>query len=74
MTKITMVDWYNFSKDIYTKSLENQDVQKIVGVEKIVVINKNKFKKYKYHRGIMKEGKWIVEVQRDKCQLYIYYL
>lgn len=51
-SKITMVDWYNFCRDICVKALESHDFLKIGGVGKIVEIDVSKFGKRKYHRGV----------------------
>jgi hypothetical protein len=58
-SKNTMVNWYNFYRDICTKTLESQDVQKIGGMEKIVEIDKRKFGERKYHKDARREGQWV---------------
>ena len=55
-SKNTMVDWYNFCRDICIKALESHDFPKIGGVGKIVEIDESKFGKRKYHRGAYREG------------------
>ena len=55
-SKNTMVNWYNFYRDICTKTLESQDVQKIGSMEKIVEIDKSKFRERKFHKDARKEG------------------
>jgi hypothetical protein len=44
-----MVDWFNFCRDVCSKALQSQDVQKIGGIGKIVEIDESKFEKRKYH-------------------------
>jgi hypothetical protein len=51
-SKNTMVNWYNFYRDICTKTLESQDVQKIGGMER-------KFGERKYHKDARREGQWV---------------
>jgi hypothetical protein len=48
-SKNTMVDWYNFCRDICVKTFESHDFPKIDGVGKIVDIDESKFGKRKFH-------------------------
>jgi transposase-like protein len=67
--KNTIVDWYNFCRDVCVKALENHDVQKIGGVGKIVEIDESKFGKRKYHKGARREGQWVFGgVERGNVQ------
>ena len=58
-SKNTMVDWYNFCRDIYMKVLESHDFPKIGGEGKIVETDEFKFGKRKYHRGAHQDGQWV---------------
>lgn len=55
----TVVDWYNFCRDVCAEYLHNH-AAKIGGPGTIVEIDKAKFGKRKYNRGRPREGKWVI--------------
>lgn len=61
----TIVDWYNFSREICICILEKFS-QKIGGANKVVEIDESKFGKRKYHRGRRVDGVWVFGgIERD---------
>ncbi len=57
----TIVDWYNFHRDICAQWFLDHPVQ-IGGVGKVVEIDESKFGKIKYNRGRYRDGHWVLEV------------
>ncbi len=51
----TMVDWYNFPRDVCAQYFLDHPVV-VGGVGKVVEIDESKFGKRKYNRGRYKEG------------------
>ncbi|CAG8808078.1 19763_t:CDS:2 [Gigaspora margarita] len=68
----TMVDWYNFCRDICEVVLMNQEYKKIGGEGKIVEIDESKFGKRKYNKGKKVEGQWVFGgVERDSDKIFL---
>lgn len=68
----TVVDWFNFCREICTEIVLNRSTEKIGGINKIVEIDEAKFGKRKYNRGKHVEGQWVfggVERGTNKCFL-----
>ncbi|CAG8712934.1 33433_t:CDS:2, partial [Gigaspora margarita] len=67
----SMVDWYNFCRDICCVTLMNQS-DKIGGEGKVVEIDESKFGKRKYNRGKRVEGQWVFGgVKRDSDKMFM---
>ena len=72
----TIVDWYNFCRDICAQWLENNPME-IGGLTEngdsiVVEIDESKFFHRKYHRGQWRQGHWVfggIESQSRKCFL-----
>lgn len=65
----TIVDWYNFSREVCICVLENFS-KKIGGPGKIVEIDESKFGKRKYHKGRRVDGVWVfggIERESKEC-------
>ena len=65
----TIVDWYNFAREVCAEILENRS-EKIGGPGKHVEIDESKFGKRKYHRGKRVAGVWVfggIERESKKC-------
>lgn len=65
----TVVDWYNFSREVCTCVLEKNS-EKIGGPGKIVEIDESKFGKRKFHKGRRVVGVWVfggIERETKKC-------
>ena len=58
ITENTVVDWYNFCREVCIVKCLNQN-QTIGGPKKIVEIDESKFGKSKYNRGRYVEGQWV---------------
>ena len=56
-TKQTIVDWFNFHRDVCAQYFIDNPVM-LGGPGKIVEIDESKFGKKKYNRGRYKEGHW----------------
>ena len=54
----TVVDWYNFHRDVCAQYFIDHHVQ-IGGAGKIVEIDESKFGRRKYNRGRYQEGHWV---------------
>ncbi len=54
----TIVDWYNFHRDICAQWFLDHPVQ-IGGVGKVVEIDESKFGRRKYYRGRYRDGHWV---------------
>ena len=54
----TIVDWYNFSREVCISILENFS-QKIGGPGKIIEIDESKFGKRQFHKGRREDGVWV---------------
>ena len=54
----TIVDWYNFHRDVCAQYLIDHPVQ-VGGPGKTVEIDESKFGRRKYHRGRYQEGHWV---------------
>jgi transposase-like protein len=54
----TVVDWYNFSRQVCTSILEINS-EKLGGPGKIVEIDESKFGKRKFHKGRRVDGVWV---------------
>ena len=65
----TIVDWYNFSREVCISILENFS-QKIGGPGKIIEIDESKFGKRKFHKGRRVDGVWVfggIERETKNC-------
>ena len=65
----TIVDWYNFSREVCICILENFS-QQIGGPGRIVEIDESKFGKRKFHKGRRVDGVWVfggIERETKKC-------
>lgn len=65
----TVVDWYNYSREVCTCILEKSS-EKIGGVGKIVEIDESKFGKRKFHKGRRVDGVWVfggIERETKRC-------
>ena len=60
VSKQTLVDWYNFCREICIESNLSVEVNCIGGENRIVEIDESKFGKRKYHRGKRVEGQWVL--------------
>lgn len=68
----SMVDWYNFCRDICSLALLNQETIKIGGEGKIVEIDESKFGKRKYNKGKRVEGQWVFGgIERDSDKMFM---
>lgn len=62
----TVIDWYNFCRDICVELLENSESRVIGGPGIVVEIDESKFGKRKYHRGKRVDGVWVFGgIERD---------
>jgi len=52
----TTVDWYNYCREICALAINDEDVERIGGIGKIVEIDESKFDNRKYNRGRRVEG------------------
>lgn len=72
----TMVDWFNFCREVCEQYLEEHPIS-IGGLDengfpKTVEIDESYFFHRKYHRGMWREGRWVfggVERETGKCFL-----
>ena len=72
----TIVDWFNFCRDICAQWLENHPME-IGGIDEngeslVVEIDETKFFHRKYHRGLWREGHWVfggIERGSGRCFL-----
>jgi len=55
----TVIDWYNYCREVCADRIMNHHVGQIGGPGKTVVIDKSKFGKTKYNRGRCIEGQWV---------------
>jgi hypothetical protein len=65
----TVVDWYNFSREVCTSILEKNS-EKLGGPGKIVEIDESKFGKRKFHKGRRVDGVWLfggIERETKRC-------
>ena len=61
----TIVDWYNFSREVCISILEVYS-QQIGGPGKVVETDESKFGKKKFHKGRRVDGVWVFGgIQRD---------
>ena len=61
----TIVDWYNFSREVCISILEVYSRQ-IGGPGKVVETDESKFGKKKFHKGRRVDGVWVFGgIQRD---------
>ena len=68
----TTVDWYNYCREICVLVLNDEDVERIGGVGKIVEIDESKFGKRKYNRGRRVEGQWVFGgVERGSDNIFL---
>ena len=58
ITKVTIVDWFNFIRDVCTQFFLDHPIQ-IGGVGSIVEIDESKFGRRKYNRGRCIDGHWV---------------
>jgi transposase-like protein len=66
----TIVDWYNFSREVCSIILEKSS-QKIGSVGRVVEIDESKFGKRKYHRGKRVDGVWVLGgIDRDSKDFF----
>ena len=62
----TVVDWYNFCREVCLVILEQDQHQVIGGPGVIVEIDESKFGKRKYHKGKRVDGVWVFGgIERD---------
>ena len=74
VNKNTVVDWFNFCRELCAVYMDDNASEKIGGVGKVVEIDESKFGKRKYNRGRMREGQWVlggVERGTDKVFMQI---
>ena len=68
----TTMDWYNYCREICALVINDEDVERIGGVGKIVEIDESKFGKRKYNRGRRVEGQWVFEdVERGSNNVFL---
>ena len=66
----TIVDWYNFSREVCISILEVYSRQ-IGGPGKVVEIDESKFGKRKFHKGRRVDGVWVFGgIQRDTKECF----
>ena len=66
----TIVDWYNYAREICLTILEKRSDNVIGGPGKTVEIDESKFGKRKYHKGRKVDGVWVfggIERDSKKC-------
>ena len=76
VNKNTVIDWFNFCRDVYSQFLENHPME-IGGFQEdgsiiTVEIDESKFFHRKYHRGQWRPGHWVfggIERGSGKCFL-----
>ena len=62
----TIVDWYNFCRDVCVDILDRDQYSQIGGEGVVVEIDESKFGKRKYHRGKHVDGVWVFGgIERD---------
>ena len=52
----SVIDWFNFCREVCTEIILNRSTEKLGGENKVVQIDESKFGKRKYNRV---EGKWV---------------
>lgn len=68
----TVVDWFNYCREVCITVLEDTDFERIGGDGVVVEIDETKFGKRKYHRGKRVDGVWVfggIE-SRDKSRCF----
>ena len=55
----TVVDWYNYCREVCAEIISRHHTGRIGGSGKIVEIDESKFGRRKYHRGRVVEGQWV---------------
>ena len=55
----TVVDWYNYCREVCAEIISRHHTGRIGGPGKIVKIDESKFGRRKYHRGRVVEGQWV---------------
>ena len=55
----TVVDWYNYCREVCAEIISRHHTGRIGGPGKIVEIDESKFGRRKYHRGRVVEGQWV---------------
>ena len=55
----TVVDWYNYCREVCAEIISRHHTGRIGGPDKIVEIDESKFGRRKYHRGRVVEGQWV---------------
>jgi transposase-like protein len=67
----TLVDWYNFAREVCVAIITEKDSELIGGQGEIVEIDESKFGKRKYHRGRRVDGAWVFGgVERDSGRCF----
>lgn len=73
MSSRTVVDWYNFCREVCCTLIDSLEVEQIGGVGKVVEIDESLFCKRKYNKGKKKKSQqWVfggVEQGSNKCFL-----
>ena len=70
----TVIDFYNFCREVYFVVLQNESEQ-IGGPGEIVEIDESKFGKRKYNKGKRVDGVWVFGgVERDSCPVKCFFL
>jgi transposase-like protein len=60
MSSNTIVDWFNFCRELSHRSLEHSPASQAIGGPGVVVeVDESKFGKRKYHRGHRVDGAWV---------------
>ena len=66
----TIVDWYNYAREVCTEILCQNENSVIGGKDIVVEIHESKFGKRKYHKGRKVDGVWVfggIERDSKKC-------
>eukprot|EP00731_Ephydatia_muelleri_P034513 Em0063g18a len=72
INKNTIVDWFNFCREVCAVYMDQIETEKIGGVGKVVEINESKFGKRKYNRGRRREGQWVLGgVERGSEEMFM---
>ena len=67
----TIVNWYNFSREVCISILENFG-QQIRGPGKVVEIDESKFGKRKFHKGRRVDGVWVFGgIERETQKMFL---
>ena len=72
INKNTIVDWFNFCREVCAVYMDQIETEKIGGVGKVVEIDESKFGKRKYNRGRRREGQWVLGgVERGSDEMFM---